>query len=62
MLPWFKLMAFGMGRMNLAPRDFWSMSLPEMDATIEGATGSAGREKYPSRNTFEAMIAEYPDR
>lgn len=54
-------MAFGLGVLRLAPKDFWFMSLNELNAAIAGATGMAWTGKPISRNDLGALMQRYPD-
>lgn len=60
-LPWQDLMAFGLGRLQLSPSQFWQMSLPEMDMAITGKHGRFKRHRPLLRNDFNALMASYPD-
>lgn len=52
-------MAFGLGRLRLAPDDFWSMTPREFAAAAEGVFG---RPASPmARETFLSLAARFPD-
>jgi uncharacterized phage protein (TIGR02216 family) len=53
-------MAFGLGVLRLAPRDFWSMTPRELDRAAEGVYGRASRP--PSRAALDEMMRDFPDR
>lgn len=59
--PWARAMQIGMGVLHLAPRDFWAMTLPELNAAAVGA-GLAQAPGTMTRQTLEALRAEFPDR
>lgn len=52
-------MRLGLGRLRLAPRDFWAMSLGEWRALIEGHFGVAAPAM--TRAGLEALMKVYPD-
>lgn len=54
-------MAIGLGLLHLAPRDFWSMSLRELEAAIEGLHGPAERLAPLRRAEFERLMQQFPD-
>jgi uncharacterized phage protein (TIGR02216 family) len=55
-------MAIGLGLLRLAPRDFWAMSLPELQAAMAGLAGEISpRPKPPSRRELENLMACFPD-
>lgn len=63
-LPWERLMAFGFGVLQLSPASFWSMSLPELSAAMQGfgsANGASGRVRPVHRTDLERLMARYPD-
>lgn len=48
--------------MRLAPEIFWSMSLGEWRAAVNGFTGRHRRTASPlARREFEAMLQAHPD-
>jgi uncharacterized phage protein (TIGR02216 family) len=53
-------MAFGLGVLRLAPRDFWFITPRELHAAAEGAYGRASGP--PSRAAFDALMRDFPDR
>jgi uncharacterized phage protein (TIGR02216 family) len=57
--PWRDVMAFGLGRLHLAPRDFWAMTPRELAAAAEGMGGP--RLAPPARAALEALMQRYPD-
>ena len=52
-------MAFGLGELRLAPKQFWAMTPRELAAAARsgGAVGPAP----PSRGDMHALMARYPD-
>lgn len=57
-------MALGFGVMRLSPASFWSMSLPELSAAMQGlgsANGASDRGRPLRRTDFERLTARYPD-
>lgn len=58
--PWRELMAFGLGRLRLSPRDFWTMTPKEIAAAMEGVAGI--RATAPDRRTLDILMTRYPDR
>jgi uncharacterized phage protein (TIGR02216 family) len=56
MTPWRAWMAFGLGRLGLSPREFWTMSLAEWRAVL------AAQEPYAlGRRELEDLMLEHPD-
>jgi len=53
-------MAFGLGVLRLAPKDFWSMTPRELLRAAEGVYGRA--ETAPSRAILDALITRFPDK
>lgn len=58
--PWARAMQIGMGVLRLAPREFWSMTLPELSAAAMGA-GLAQAPDTMTRQTLDALRAAFPD-
>jgi uncharacterized phage protein (TIGR02216 family) len=56
MIPWDAWMAMGIGRMRLAPRDFWRMSLREWRAALGQGAGQG-----LDRAELETLMKEHPD-
>ena len=60
-------MQTALGKMGLAPGDFWSMSPREFHAAMMGfrdfhcARVSFDTENLPSTDEIEAMVDEFPD-
>lgn len=52
-------MAFGFGRLRLAPNDFWAMTPRELAAAVEGLLGPIPASL--ERNALDALIARFPD-
>ncbi len=57
--PWRQAMAFGFGRLRLAPGDFWAMTPRELAAAVEGVVGVPPAPL--DRGALAALIARYPD-
>ena len=55
--PWAAAMRFGLGRMCLAPRDFWAMTPREL-----AAAAGEGARPHPTRTWLDAQAALFPDR
>jgi uncharacterized phage protein (TIGR02216 family) len=52
--PWARLMQLGFGQLRLAPRDFWSMTLKELNAALPRLHPMARRE-------LERLMERFPD-
>ena len=52
-------MAFGLGVLRLAPKDFWSMTPRELFRAAEGVYGRAAGP--PARATLDALMRLFPD-
>lgn len=52
-------MAFGLGRLRLAPGDFWSMTPRELAAAMSAFVPRHGPS--PDRGALAALMAIYPD-
>ena len=59
-IPWKSLMAFGFGVLKLSPKKFWKMSLPELQATIDGMCGYEVHDPL-SREELSNLMQLYPD-
>jgi len=55
-----RAMAFGLGVLRLAPRDFWLMTPRELIRAAEGVYGRP--DIAPSRVILDDLIARYPDK
>lgn len=60
-LPWPELMAFGLGHLRLSSKEFWSLSLRELDAAIEGRLGKNKTYASVTRNQLLELMREHPD-
>lgn len=58
--PWARAMQIGMGLLRLSPRDFWAMTLPELNAAAIGAGLAQGPDTM-TRQTLEALRVKFPD-
>jgi uncharacterized phage protein (TIGR02216 family) len=54
-------MAFGLGLLRLAPRDFWAMTPRELDAALAGLLGRAHTDTPTARATLTDLMKRYPD-
>jgi uncharacterized phage protein (TIGR02216 family) len=52
-------MAFGLGVLRLAPRDFWSMTPRELFCAAEGVYGKT--PGAPSRAALGELMRRFPD-
>jgi uncharacterized phage protein (TIGR02216 family) len=57
--PFTRAMAFGLGVLRLAPKDFWSMTPRELLRAAEGVYGRT--DAAPSRAMLDALILRFPD-
>lgn len=57
--PWAHVMRFGLGTLGLAPKDFWSMSLPELHAAMLAHT--IAQPQAPDREALDLLLRQYPD-
>ncbi len=55
--PWAAAMAFGLGRLRLAPSAFWAMTPRELAA----AASAFARPAAPTPDDLAALIACFPD-
>lgn len=53
-------MAFGLGVLRLAPRDFWSMTPRELASAADGVYGR--RAGAPPRAALDRLMRAFPDR
>jgi uncharacterized phage protein (TIGR02216 family) len=60
-LPWPELMAFGLGHLRLSSKEFWGMSLRELDAAIEGRLGKSTTYTSVTRNQLAELMRKHPD-
>ncbi len=54
-------MIAGLGHLGLPPRDFWSMTLRELDAALRGHFGLTAPMKPFTRGAFGALMRQFPD-
>lgn len=56
--PWQEIMQIGLGQLRLSPKDFWALSLRELNAMI-----GAYRPVFNglNRQTLNALMQAYPD-
>jgi len=55
-------MVLALGRLRIAPRVFWSLTVPELDAILHGALALPSHS-VPAldRSALDALRARYPD-
>jgi len=61
LLPWPELMAFGFGHLRLSSKEFWAMSLQELDSAIEGCLGKNAKSYPLARHQLDELMHEHPD-
>jgi uncharacterized phage protein (TIGR02216 family) len=54
-------MAVGLGLLRLSPREFWAMSLPELQAASEALFGPSPAAPPMSREKLEELMRAFPD-
>jgi uncharacterized phage protein (TIGR02216 family) len=54
-------MRAGLGRLGLPPRDFWSMTLRELDAALRGHLGLDTATQPFSRAGLRGLMRAFPD-
>jgi uncharacterized phage protein (TIGR02216 family) len=54
-------MIAGLGHLGLSPRDFWSMTLRELDAALRGHYGLGPATHALTRASLAAMMRTHPD-
>jgi uncharacterized phage protein (TIGR02216 family) len=54
-------MAFGLGVLRLAPRDFWAMTPAEIAAAMRGVCGPPG-DAPMSTADLAALMSRFPDK
>ncbi len=54
-------MAFGLGMLRLAPREFWAMALPELTAAAEGVYGINGLSSPLDERELAGLMDQFPD-
>jgi uncharacterized phage protein (TIGR02216 family) len=59
--PWDAAMTAGLGRLRLAPDDFWSMTPRELDAALRGAFGLSSLQPAMTRSDLAALMTAFPD-
>ena len=57
--PWDEVMAFGLGRLKLAPQAFWAMTPREFAAALRPYATGGGTA--PDRAALTRMMALFPD-
>lgn len=56
--PWAEVMQIGLGQLRLAPKDFWVLSLRELNAMIGAHMPVVN---VPDRQVLDALMQTYPD-
>ncbi|HMM15370.1 MAG TPA: phage tail assembly chaperone [Parvibaculum sp.] len=59
--PWEQAMEIGLGRLRLAPQDFWRMTLAELAAAARGVGLAHARVSAIRRTDLEALTRRFPD-
>lgn len=59
--PWEQAMEIGLGRLRLAPQDFWRMTLAELAAAARGTGLAHARASAIRRIDLEALTRRFPD-
>ncbi|MBU2532999.1 MAG: phage tail assembly chaperone [Alphaproteobacteria bacterium] len=57
--PWDDVIAFGLGELRLAPRDFWSMTPREL---VAAAGRNPRGQAPPTRQQLARLMQRYPDK
>ena len=56
---WSGLMQFGFGVLRLSSKDFWSLSLPELEAAM--GVHQIGRPPVMTRTRLDQLMRAHPD-
>lgn len=56
--PWAEVMQIGLGQLRLAPKDFWALSLRELNAMIGAHMPVVN---VPDRQVLDDLMQAYPD-
>lgn len=55
-------MALALGRLRITPRDFWALTMPELEALLRGALGQGAHPASPLDHSVLAdLLARFPD-
>lgn len=55
-------MALALGRLRITPRDFWALTMSELDAIVRGALARHAPSATPlDRAALDALRARFPD-
>ncbi len=57
--PWPQVMSFGLGKLRLAPTEFWSLTLPELNAALQAHYPADNRPL--SRQQLNDLMRRHPD-
>lgn len=57
--PWQEVMKFGFGVLHLSPKDFWSMTIRELETAMQAHYGTG--EPTISRQWLNEAIVNNPD-
>jgi uncharacterized phage protein (TIGR02216 family) len=55
--PWPRIMQLGLGQLRLAPKDFWAMTLRELNAAL----GLGASARAMTRGDLGLLLERYPD-
>jgi uncharacterized phage protein (TIGR02216 family) len=53
-------MGLGLGLLRLSPRDFWAMTMPELERAL--SVLSPSKSLAPRRDDLAALMRAFPDR
>ena len=59
---WPNLMQFGFGVLRLSSKDFWALTLLELDAAAATAASSGNLQRAMSRSELNDLMRAHPDR
>lgn len=60
-MPWAELMMIGLGVLQVPARDFWAMSLRELEAAAGGLIGPLAAPPPLARADLQDLMARFPD-
>lgn len=60
--PWENAMGFGLGVLQLAPAQFWSMTPKELDAAYRASSFFKGSNTPIERGKFDQLMGQFPDK
>jgi len=59
--PWQRVMNIGLGLLQLPPEHFWSMTLPELKAAVDGLFANHPDSKPLARVELRELMQRFPD-